>query len=476
MELNTWDLEFNNDINIDNLLNYITTTEKIDLGLLDINKESFNIIEKIVYDIALHHLNNLNLTFENNNIEIEFWIKNKFNYINQLHVDCDEQLRKENIFNHPLLSCVTYFEDSNYPFILTDINLEQYKYKNFDESKKLHLIFPRKYQHVTFNPIYYHGAINIFEDEINKNRSLLAINIWTKKLSTKTILNLNLDESYNKNNKIFLLNKTTKNNDYQLNEELFNFDFYESLLYNTYNIKQIFPKIIIEYLKDKINSNETSFTIINPKKPEEFDIIKYKTSIDNIENSKKNIYNILDMDKDNIVYNRFLQRFTFNKIYSPEICNWIINEAEQYAKNNGGWTTIRHELYPTTDIQVEKIKSICNFIFVSLENIFKKITKSYCLSNETNYNIKDLFIVKYNEQFQNELELHNDDSFLSFNLLLNHENDFEGGGTFFYDGIISYLQQGDMLVHSGKIKHSGIAITKGTRYVLVCFIMVDDYN
>jgi predicted 2-oxoglutarate/Fe(II)-dependent dioxygenase YbiX len=87
-----------------------------------------------------------------------------------------------------------------------------------------------------------------------------------------------------------------------------------------------------------------------------------------------------------------------------------------------------------------------------------------------------MFIVKYHQDFQSELEIHKDDSFVTFNILLSDKNDFEGGGTFFYDGIISNINQGDMIVHSGKIKHSGLAITKGTRYVLVAFISVDEFS
>jgi predicted 2-oxoglutarate/Fe(II)-dependent dioxygenase YbiX len=86
-----------------------------------------------------------------------------------------------------------------------------------------------------------------------------------------------------------------------------------------------------------------------------------------------------------------------------------------------------------------------------------------------------MFIVKYHHEYQNQLELHHDGSFLSLNILLNDNKEFEGGGTFFYDGIISYLNQGEMIVHSGKIKHAGLPITKGIRYILVGFISIDDF-
>ena len=64
----------------------------------------------------------------------------------------------------------------------------------------------------------------------------------------------------------------------------------------------------------------------------------------------------------NLKYNRFLQRFSFPKIYSADMCRYIINECEKYAKLNGGWSTTRHHTYPTTDLVVDKIPSIFGII------------------------------------------------------------------------------------------------------------------
>ena len=81
----------------------------------------------------------------------------------------------------------------------------------------------------------------------------------------------------------------------------------------------------------------------------------------------------------------------------------------------------------------------------------------------------DLFIVKYDADMQNLLDMHIDGTFITVNILLSDKNDFEGGGTYFADGTSCFLNQGDMLFHSGLIKHSGLPITKGKRYLLVAF-------
>ena len=99
--------------------------------LLNLNKDKFDIIEKFVFDSAIFHLNNLNQDVDNEEYFIEFWIKNKFDTC-KLHVDCDEYEKKTNLnYIYPLLSIVSYFNESEAPTIITNIDMERYKYKNF---------------------------------------------------------------------------------------------------------------------------------------------------------------------------------------------------------------------------------------------------------------------------------------------------------------------------------------------------------
>jgi hypothetical protein len=192
--------------------------------------------------------------------------------------------------------------------------------------------------------------------------------------------------------------------------------------------------------------------------------IKYGNIIDD--------FNEIMKPEFNIKYNRFLQRFQYPKIYTPEMCSFIIGECEKYAHNNGGWTMKRHIKYPTTDLPVEKIPSIFGLVLETLKPIITNIKNSYGLHDEMNLQISDLFVVKYKEDSQNYLEMHCDESLLSFNILLSDKTDFEGGGTYFDDGLIVKLEQGSVVVHSSKIKHAGLPITKGTRYILVGFVNI----
>ena len=251
-----------------------------------------------------------------------------------------------------------------------------------------------------------------------------------------------------------------------VNKKLINYDLFENLLYNTNDSICYRFNELIEGRNQDFHSYKIQFDNTIEKKELELQLKnKYGDIIDDI--------NEIMNEKIKLKYNRFLQRFCYNKIYTPDICNYIINECEKYATNNGGWTVKRHNHYPTTDLPVEKIPSIFGLVLETLKTITDKVKKSYGLPENMLINIQDLFVVKYKDTGQNHLEMHNDGSFLSFNILLSHTRDFEGGGTYFDDGLTAHLEQGDILIHSSRIKHSGLSITKGTRYLLVGFLNLD---
>lgn len=90
---------------------------------------------------------------------------------------------------------------------------------------------------------------------------------------------------------------------------------------------------------------------------------------------------------------------------------------------------------------------------------------------------RDLFFVRYSAAVgdQRKLDIHQDGSVMSFNIILNSPDEFEGGGTFIEADNQNYeISQGDCFVHASKLRHGGTAITRGERYLLVGFIDVLD--
>lgn len=469
MNINTWDIK-NNTLNnqIINKINSELLNEEFKTKLLNINNDKFDILEKFVYDSALFHFTNLNYDLNNGEYFIEFWIKNKFD-THFLHVDCDEHEKKENLnYVYPLLSIVSYFNESDAPTIITNIDMERYKYKKFEDDISFFLSFPTPNKQISFNPIYFHGSTLLNEPE-NDNRIIIAINLWKQKPNNIEFYNSNLKcehELFNKNEKLIEIEKNNNVIDIPLSEQHINYDLFDELFYNNH-AKLLYPfkNIIAENMK---TSEYVCYNIFLSKRIEqEVLLAKLKNKYGDVIDDMNYI-----LENNNIRYNRFLQRFIYKNIYSKDLCNWIIDESEMYAKNNNGWTTKRHDNYPTTDLQVEKITNIFPFILKSFETINSLIKESYGLSENILLDINDLFIVKYEYNNQNYLELHTDGSFITFSILLSNSTDYEGGGTYFDDGLTVKINQGDLLIHNSRVKHSGLPITMGKRYLLVGFINI----
>jgi predicted 2-oxoglutarate/Fe(II)-dependent dioxygenase YbiX len=147
-----------------------------------------------------------------------------------------------------------------------------------------------------------------------------------------------------------------------------------------------------------------------------------------------------------------------------------VNESEKYAKQNG-WKTTRHKLYPTTDNVILNIEHISVFYNFIINKIKKLIMETFNISAESSLHVYDAFIVKYEAEKQNELEIHTDSCDYTVNIALSEFTDYEGGGVYFenINQTVS-CEIGDMLIHYGYLKHAGMKITKGKRYVLVTFL------
>ena len=153
-----------------------------DTMLLDLTKSSYSLVEKCVYDIVAFHFARLNISDMETHF-VEFWCKSKFD-THTLHLDCDEKLKTTTgEYEYPLLSCVTYLNDApNSPTIITQVDLECYKYKEFEEQTEIVLSLPIRNKQITFDGHYYHGSTTLSEVNAVANRSddryIIAINLW----------------------------------------------------------------------------------------------------------------------------------------------------------------------------------------------------------------------------------------------------------------------------------------------------------
>jgi len=162
----------------------------------------------------------------------------------------------------------------------------------------------------------------------------------------------------------------------------------------------------------------------------------------------------------------------------------IIKMAEEHAEAHGGWQTDRHHMYKTTDIDLRNAPHLLEFCNQKLESrIIPTLGKLFNVPL-SQLEIDDLFVVKYkcgdseSNKSQTSLAPHRDDSVLSFVILLNSSNSFDGGGTEFVNfrppHVAAPKQQGTMVSFCGQMLHAGKQITRGERYILAGFVRVND--
>ena len=169
-------------------------------------------------------------------------------------------------------------------------------------------------------------------------------------------------------------------------------------------------------------------------------------------------------------------------LFSEIFCDELIKLTESYGKWSKGKNEHNdprlgknyYENVPTVDIQLFEIK---------LDKVWVDIVFSYIapmakhLYND--YKTKDIniaFVVKYTHQDQSSLSAHHDASTYTVNIALNKGNgiDYDGGGCRFIrqNYVLKNQEPGMCCIHPGRLTayHEGLAVTMGTRYILVSFI------
>jgi hypothetical protein len=165
----------------------------------------------------------------------------------------------------------------------------------------------------------------------------------------------------------------------------------------------------------------------------------------------------------------------------------IIASAEAHAAGGAGWTTRRHAVYATCDIPVSTITGVSAEVFARLEAALMPAIASMYGLRKQRLSLRDVFVVKYDATeggeggggvvagaaAQRGLAMHEDGSDFSFNALLSDPGAFDGGGTRFegrFGGSAVRVGRGEVLIHAGALRHEGVAITRGRRYLCVGFL------
>lgn len=167
--------------------------------------------------------------------------------------------------------------------------------------------------------------------------------------------------------------------------------------------------------------------------------------------------------------------FVGENILDADECGRMVHVAETFHARSGkcNWTTSRHYAVPTTDIPIYQISELLSWFNIQLERkIFPAMMVNFEIDENSRLRIFDAFLVKYDAATgQKRLPLHNDQSEYSLTIAMNPMDEYEGGGTYFCDTNESIKTEvGGVISFEGDLLHAGTMITKGTRYIIVCFI------
>jgi hypothetical protein len=450
-----WNYTLDNAAEHDLLKDEIKHNSTLNTSILDWNKATYTPYEKFVHDVAKFHLEKQGYDNYTQDIFVEFWCKDSF-HTHTLHVDCDENKKKKGIYEYALFTCLTYFNKHSCPTIITNIDHDKYVYKEFEGEYEIMLIHPAEGKQITFDGKYYHGS-NVIES-IEDNRPIIAMNFWKNKPEDVEYYaeKSNSGKHIARENECMAVHITENNgvvvDEVDIEKKCDQYKLFNDILY-------IGNKDVWKPYAGDIKDRENVKIVMKV-----MSIVK-KQNIDEIKKEMEK------METRTETLCRFYQRHFLSGFFTKEICDWIIIESENCATKLGGWRIDRHKKYPTTDLPVEQIPHVFNFVLSSLSSLLQKMLKSYCLDEElVKINVNELFVVKYDKNGQIGLDMHVDGSFLSFNIALSSINDYEGGGTLFEDGCVVKIDKGDAMWHCGKVNHGGVPIINGTRYILVGFL------
>lgn len=161
-----------------------------------------------------------------------------------------------------------------------------------------------------------------------------------------------------------------------------------------------------------------------------------------------------------------------SQLLTRDECQTILNQLPSATSTD--WTTARHSAFPTTDIPVATTPSL-HYLMPLLQDrlVSSVLAPTYGFARHQ-LGFRDLFLVRYDSQAQQGLAPHTDGCLMSFSILINSPDDFEGGGTLFYIDSKTVMMrpthQGDVVHHDACITHQGVNITRGKRIILVGFV------
>ena len=176
-----------------------------------------------------------------------------------------------------------------------------------------------------------------------------------------------------------------------------------------------------------------------------------------------------------------LARISRVPLFTTHECAAIIDEAEADARWREAGRIAFYARKAGSTRQLEELPRACAWLGERFNQVLvPAIRAAYPLAmRDSELRVADARVVKYNASAgQIMLGVHRDGPTLTATIALNSMACYEGGGTMIEaladrlpDGSsVLKCDVGHVLLHPGILRHAGAPITRGLRYILVCFL------
>ncbi len=190
-------------------------------------------------------------------------------------------------------------------------------------------------------------------------------------------------------------------------------------------------------------------------------------------------------------------------LLSGEQSSKCLQLAKEYAEETKCWESKdseRHASYSTADFPIEDCDALQSYLDeIDFEkNTFRLLAELFNVEPR-DLSFMDLFCAHYTgkndidtDPIMDHLDLHRDGSEISFTIVLNHPDDYMGGGTEFdalkdavgpeymefgdilqQDGVLKVQKPGQSVIHCGKILHGAHIVSSGERTTLTGFVQLN---
>ena len=167
-------------------------------------------------------------------------------------------------------------------------------------------------------------------------------------------------------------------------------------------------------------------------------------------------------------------------LLSKEECDQVIRDAEAYfaEHHNGEWTTQQSGQYEVAGFWIKDVPAVRDWFLRTLsQRLFPLMAHTFpdFVSSAAQLCVDNTYLFKYTPETGGRTDVHTDSGCLSFTIALNSNKEYQGGGTWF-EGLeggspVLEMDQGQVTIRPGGVKHCGHAVESGVRYIIGGFCM-----